>query len=241
MSDVPMERVAKLMAARGLCSRREAERLIDAGCVLVDGEAVVAQGAKAAPDADIRIADAGARLLGGRATVLLHKPAGVVSTQPELGQTPAWQLVRAATRRGPIDAAVERGLLAEPQSLSAAGRLDRASRGLLVLTQDGTVRAASSAGRGSRRPPARMETGPTDGQVRKLERPHAPRRPGVAADARHARRRADAALHPGRGQEAPDPPLCPYRWPGGHRPLARRGRRAGPRRPPRGLLAPRHR
>ena len=172
MSDAPLERVAKLMAARGLCSRREAERLIDAGCVLLEGAQVVAQGAKATPDADIRITDAGLRLLGGRATVLLHKPLGIVSTQPEPGQTPAWQLVRAAARRGAVDPAVERQLLADPQSLSVAGRLDRASRGLLVLTQDGTVARRIIGGQGVEKEYlVRTDAPATDGQLRKLNGP----------------------------------------------------------------------
>lgn len=172
MTDVPMERVAKLMAARGLCSRREAERLIDAGCVLVDGVPVQAQGAKAAPDADIRISEAGTRVLGGRATVLLHKPLGIVSTQPEPGQTPAWKLLRATTRRGAIAPAVERELLADPQSLSVAGRLDRASRGLLVLTQDGTVARRIIGGQGVEKAYlVRTDPPATDGQLRKLNGP----------------------------------------------------------------------
>jgi 23S rRNA pseudouridine2604 synthase len=172
MADPQLERVAKLMAGRGLCSRREAERLIDAGCVLLDGEPVLAQGAKAAPTADIRITDAGQRLLGGRATVLLHKPLGIVSTQPEPGQTPAWQLVRATARRGTIDAAVERSLLADPQSLSVAGRLDRASRGLLILTQDGTVARRIIGGQGVEKEYlVRTDAPATDGQLRKLNGP----------------------------------------------------------------------
>lgn len=172
MSERPLERVAKLMAARGLCSRREAERLIDAGCVVVDGEPVRTQGAKAAPAADIRISDAGAGLLGGRATVLLHKPVGIVSTQPEAGQTPAWRLVRATTRRGALDAATERAVLADPQSLSVAGRLDRASRGLLVLTQDGTVARRIIGGQGVEKAYlVRTEPPATDGQLRKLNAP----------------------------------------------------------------------
>ena len=167
-----LERVAKLMAARGLCSRREAERLIDAGCVLLDGEPVLAQGAKATADADIRITAAGLGLLGGRATVLLHKPVGIVSTQPEPGQTPAWKLVRANTRRGAIEPAVERSLLADPQSLSVAGRLDRASRGLLILTQDGTVARRIIGGQGVEKAYlVRTETAATDGQLRKLNGP----------------------------------------------------------------------
>src|SRR5512143_3443313 len=172
MTDPQAERVAKLMAARGLCSRREAERLIDAGCVLLDGEPVRVQGAKAAPGADIRITDAGRDLLGGRATVLLHKPLGIVSTQPEPGQTPAWRLVRANTRRGAIEAAVERSLVADPQSLSVAGRLDRASRGLLVLTQDGTVARRIIGGQGVEKEYlVRTDPPATDGQLRKLNGP----------------------------------------------------------------------
>ena len=172
MNDRPLERVAKLMAARGLCSRREAERLIDAGCVVVDGEPVLAQGAKAAADADIRVTDAGERLLGGRATVLLHKPVGVVSTQPEPGQTPAWKLIRAAARRGEVDPSTLRSLLADPQSLSAAGRLDRASRGLLILTQDGTVARRVIGGHGVEKEYlVRTDPPASDGQVRKLNGP----------------------------------------------------------------------
>lgn len=167
-----MERVAKLMAARGLCSRREAERLIDAGCVLVDGVVVPAQGAKALPEADIRISEGGGALLGGRATVLLHKPIGIVSTQPEPGQTPAWTLLRAETRRGPIDAAAERALLAAPWELSVAGRLDRASRGLLVLTQDGTVARRIIGGNGVEKEYRVATNAPaSDGQLRKLNGP----------------------------------------------------------------------
>lgn len=169
---VVLERVAKLMATRGLCSRREAERLIDAGCVLVDGAPVVAQGAKAAPDADIQITGGGLSELGGRATVVLHKPLGIVSTQPEPGQTPAWRLLKAATRRGAIEPAVERQILADPQGLSVAGRLDRASRGLLVLTQDGTVARRIIGGNGVEKAYLVRTVEPSsDGQLRKLNGP----------------------------------------------------------------------
>jgi len=164
-----IERVAKIMAARGLCSRREAERLIDAGCVLVDGEPVTAQGAKAAPDADIRVTGDGLGVLGGRSTVLLHKPIGIVSTQPEPGQKPAWRLLRGNTRRGPIDTGVERRIVDDPQSLSVAGRLDRASRGLLVMTQDGTVARRIIGGQGVEKEYLVRTAEPaSDGQLHKL-------------------------------------------------------------------------
>ncbi len=133
------ERIAKIMARRGLCSRREAERLIDAGQVVVDGVVVSGQGQKAPLDAAIVIAPAGAAALDTKLTVVLNKPAGIVSTQPEPNQTPAWRLLRAANAQGETDAEIVRRVAAAPQSFSVAGRLDRASRGLLVMTQDGTV------------------------------------------------------------------------------------------------------
>ncbi len=172
MSSEPTQRVAKLMAARGLCSRREAERLIDAGCVVVDGEVVRQQGAKAADDARIEISGAGERLLGGRATVVLNKPVGLVSPPPEAGQTLAWPLIRAASLRGDVDAAARESILADPQDLAVAGRLDRASRGLLVLTQDGTVARRIIGGNGVEKAYlVSVAPAPRDEQIRKLNGP----------------------------------------------------------------------
>ena len=131
-------RIAKLMAERGLCSRREAERLIAAGQVLVNGVVTSVQGSKARPDAEITIAAAGRDTLDTKLTVVLHKPIGIVSTQPEPGQTPAWKLLTRRAASGITEDLLER-VTAAPHTFSVAGRLDRASRGLLVLTQDGTV------------------------------------------------------------------------------------------------------
>ena len=128
---------------RGLCSRREAERLIDAGWSWSTASRC-GQGPKAPADADITVAASGA---AARRHRRLHKPLGIVSTQPEPGQTPAWQLVRAdAARRDRRGGAAAR--LADPRRLSVAGRLDRASRGLLILTQDGTVARRIIGGQG---------------------------------------------------------------------------------------------
>src|SRR5262249_24650810 len=142
------ERVAKLMAKRHLCSRREAERLIDQGLVQVNGVVVREQGYKAAPDADIRIAADAAAQLAERITILFHKPAGVVSTQPEAGETPGGRLITARSARGAMDAAARARVTAQPQTLAVAGRLDRASRGLLVMTQDGSVARRIIGGQG---------------------------------------------------------------------------------------------
>lgn len=127
-----MERVAKLMARRGLCSRREAERLIAAGQVTVDGQQVWEQGVKAPADAEIAILGGGLSLLEGKLTVLLHKPPGVVSALPRAGQVAAWQLLRPDNVAAEIDAALLRRILAAAPALAVAGRLDRARRGLFV-------------------------------------------------------------------------------------------------------------
>jgi 23S rRNA pseudouridine2604 synthase len=139
MTEAKPERVAKLMARRGLCSRREAERLIEAGEVLVDGVVVSEQGCKAAPDADIRLAGRGQRWMEQRLTVLLHKPRGVVSTQPEGPQIPAWTLLDSAHAAGGCDPDLVARVARSAPQFSVAGRLDRDSSGLLVLTTDGRV------------------------------------------------------------------------------------------------------
>jgi len=138
MSQSP-ERVAKLMARRGLCSRREAERLIAAGQVTVNGRVISEPGAKAVADAEIVILNEGRTLLAAKLTVVLNKPVGVVSVLPERGQLAAWQLLRAGNCAAEIDRATLERVLSEAPTLAVAGRLDRASRGLLLLTQDGTV------------------------------------------------------------------------------------------------------
>jgi 23S rRNA pseudouridine2604 synthase len=174
MTDAPdrPERIAKLMAARGMCSRREAEQLIDAGQVMVNGEVVRVQGAKAAPDAEIAIVAAGLRQLGDRLTIALHKPLGVVSTQPGPGQTEAWRLVRRHTAHGGVDPSLLARVIADPSSFAVAGRLDRASRGLLVLTQDGTVARRIIGGEGVEKAYCvRTEEPVTEEQIRKLRGP----------------------------------------------------------------------
>ena len=163
------ERVAKLMANRGLCSRREAERLIEQGAVLVNGIVVREQGCKAPADAEIRVAAGGLAHLAAQMTILLHKPVGVVSTQPEAGQTPAWKLVTRERLQGRGDAIDLQRVTAEPWTLAVAGRLDRASRGLLVLTQDGSVARRIIGGQGVEKCYLVRTAEPvTDVQIRKL-------------------------------------------------------------------------
>ena len=130
-------RLSKLMAERGLCSRREADAYIERGWVYVDGQKVDVLGTKVDPDCKIKLAQQADQQQQRRVTVLLHKPVGYVSGQPEPGYTPAVSLIQRDSQwqesRGPaFNPAMLKGL-------APAGRLDIDSTGLLVLTQDGRV------------------------------------------------------------------------------------------------------
>ena len=138
-------RITKLMSERGMCSRREAERLIDAGAVMVDGQVVREQGVKATRTADIQISGRGANWMANKVTVVLNKPMGIVSTQPEGEQVAAWTLLTAERLHGRADEAADR-VMANPYYLNVAGRLDRDSHGLLVLSTDGLVVKAITGG-----------------------------------------------------------------------------------------------
>jgi 23S rRNA pseudouridine2604 synthase len=130
-------RVSKLLAGRGLCSRREADEFIVRGWVYVDGERVAELGVRADPSARITL-DAQARAAQRRlATVLLHKPGGYVSGQPEPGCQPAVVLIRTETQQRSPDTPLFHA--SHLKGLAPAGRLDADSTGLLVLTQDGRV------------------------------------------------------------------------------------------------------
>jgi len=131
-------RISKLMAQRGLCSRREADAYIERGWVRVDGEIVRELGSKAAPTARITLERQAERRQTGKITIILNKPVGYVSHQSDKGYRTAASLIQARTqyhagRGGPVfDPAHLRGL-------APAGRLDIDSQGLLVLTQDGRI------------------------------------------------------------------------------------------------------
>ncbi len=129
------QRVNKWLAAEGVCSRREAEDLIAEGLVSIDGVRVEEPGRKIAPGQTIEVrqaADARAKI-----SVVINKPAGVVSAQPEGGQVPAARLLTRANLVG--DAAV---MPTSRTSLPPLGRLDQDSRGLLLLSEDGVLSKA---------------------------------------------------------------------------------------------------
>jgi 23S rRNA pseudouridine2604 synthase len=130
-------RLSKLMAERGLCSRREADAFIERGWVFVDGQKVDVLGTRVDPGCQITLNRLAQTQQQQLATVLLHKPVGYVSGQPEPGYKPAVVLITPENRwredAGPVWHMNQR------KGLAPAGRLDIDSTGLLVLTQDGRI------------------------------------------------------------------------------------------------------
>ncbi len=122
---MPAERLQKLLARRGIGSRRRAEEIVAAGRVTVNG-ATATLGMRADPDRD-RIALDGQPLLPATALVHLavHKPRGLLSsTRDERGRRSVLSLLS-------MDGAEV------PDRLWPAGRLDADSEGLMLLTNDG--------------------------------------------------------------------------------------------------------
>lgn len=129
-------RVNKFMGQSGLCSRREAEALIEKRLVTIDGVAISSPGHKIAPGQTLRLAAQTAAKLENKFTAVIHKPEGIVSAQPEEGQIPAARLLTRASLIG-------KGTPPhKTDSLPALGRLDMDSRGLLLLSEDGVLAKA---------------------------------------------------------------------------------------------------
>lgn len=119
---MPTERLQKIIAAAGIASRRKAETLITGGLVSVNGQIVTELGTKADAGHDhIRV---NGKLLHGaerHVYLLMNKPKGYVTTlkDPQRRPTVMDLLHRVKARVYPV------------------GRLDYASEGLLLLTNDG--------------------------------------------------------------------------------------------------------
>ena len=118
------QRLQKLIAAAGLCSRRTAEAWIEAGRVNVDGQ-VSTLGDQADPDSQVIQVDGRPLCPRREPTVLLiNKPVGVISTcRDPRGRSTVLDLLPRQLRQG----------------LHPVGRLDAASRGALLLTDQGEL------------------------------------------------------------------------------------------------------
>ncbi len=114
------ERLQKVLAARGVASRRAAERLIVEGRVSVEGRIVTELGTRVDPAARIAVDGRPVAAPVAHRYLALHKPLGVVSTVSDpQGRRTVRDLVDLAGRVYPV------------------GRLDADSAGLLLLTDDG--------------------------------------------------------------------------------------------------------
>ena len=83
--NVEQPRLSKVMAERGLCSRREADEWIINGWVKVDGVIMETLGTRIKPDAELIISGYAYEQQAEQVTILLHKPVGYVSGQAEDG------------------------------------------------------------------------------------------------------------------------------------------------------------
>jgi 23S rRNA pseudouridine2604 synthase len=131
------QRVNRWLAQNGVCSRREAEGLIAQGLISIDGEIVADAGRKIEPGQTLALADTAKSKLDAALTVMVHKPVGIVSAQPEHGQVPAIRLLTRAALIGESPVIPDRDT-----KLAPVGRLDMDSRGLLILSEDGVVAKA---------------------------------------------------------------------------------------------------
>lgn len=132
------QRLSKIMAQRGLCSRREADRYIERGLVFVDGKRINELGTKILPDQEIRLNTEAQNIQSSLVTILLNKPIGYVSGQPEDNHKPAVTLINAQTR-WKEDREHRTFSLDQLKGIAPCGRLDIDSNGLLVLSQDGRI------------------------------------------------------------------------------------------------------
>jgi 23S rRNA pseudouridine2605 synthase len=114
-------RLQKVLADRGIASRRASEELMREGRVRVDGAVVREMGTRVAPDARIEVDGRNVGAPPRHRYVMLNKPRGIVTTaRDERGRETVVEMLGASERLYPV------------------GRLDEDSEGLVLLTNDGT-------------------------------------------------------------------------------------------------------
>lgn len=134
MSEAKTVRLNKRLAELGYCSRREGDEWISRGLVLVNGVVVTQLGTQVGPTDVVTVANEAMEEKAGQLTIMLNKPVGFVSSQPEKGYQEAKELILASNQW--------KGVKVSPSDLhgfSPVGRLDIESKGLMIFTQDGRV------------------------------------------------------------------------------------------------------
>lgn len=116
-------RINKYVADAGICSRREADKLIESGVIYLNGEVVTQLGTKVSPGDKVTYKG---KLLKGEKLryILLNKPKGFITTSDDpLNRKTTMNLVERAC----------------PERIYSVGRLDRNTTGLLLFTNDGEL------------------------------------------------------------------------------------------------------
>lgn len=113
-------RLNKYLSEAGVCSRREADKLIDSGRVYVDGMRAV-QGMKVDETNEVRVGKKVIRGSERKVVLAVNKPAGIVCTEDQREKK---NIIR---------------FLKYPTRVTYAGRLDKDSEGLLIMTNDGDL------------------------------------------------------------------------------------------------------
>ena len=123
MSEQRPERIAKVLARAGVCSRRDAERWVAAGRVAVDGHVLTTAAVVVTAGSDVRVDGKPLPAPDRPRLWRYHKPAGLVTTHRDEKGRPT----------------VFDALPKELPRLISIGRLDLNSEGLLLLTNDGAL------------------------------------------------------------------------------------------------------